>query len=162
MPQKTHRFQSASTRQSLADGLAEYFAANPGLVRGAQLPEAAKAFFTSHDAVHVLFGCGTSLPDELVVKVASVFGTTAGFSALRGYRLHESFDIYARLWPGAIALTVLLAPSLVVRTIWRCTRQRNKWPWSKFEGYLNTPLTDLRARFGIIVTHRRNAYEDAA
>jgi hypothetical protein len=31
-----------------------------------------------------------------VVKIGSLFGTTAGFGALNGYRLHESLEIYKK------------------------------------------------------------------
>lgn len=42
----------------------------PGIVRW--------EFFRCHDAAHVVFGCGTGLDDEAVVKIWSFFGTTRG------------------------------------------------------------------------------------
>lgn len=81
MPSDSHEFESPNTTQSLAEGLAEYFAANPLLKRDEHLisPEA-RQFFRSHDAVHVVYGCGTSMPDEAIVKLASIFGTTGRLS----------------------------------------------------------------------------------
>jgi len=90
-------FQSQDARLTLTQGLAEYFAANAGLDDARDMSPEAAAFFARHDAVHVVYGCGTSLDDEVVVKIASVFGTTAGVGALKGYRLHESRRIYSRL-----------------------------------------------------------------
>jgi hypothetical protein len=147
-------FQSASTTQTLAEGLAEYYAANAGLKRGATLSPDAQAFFRSHDAVHVLYGCGTTMPDEAVVKLASLFGTSAGFSVLRGYLLHDSIDIYRRLPFGSTVKALVMAPYLIARTLWRCMHQRDKWPWADFERHANTPLRELRGRFGITVAHR--------
>jgi hypothetical protein len=139
--------------QTLAEALAEYYAANPELKRGDVLSPDARAFFRSHDVVHVVYGCGTSMPDEAVVKLASLFGTSGGFSILRGYRLHESVDIYRRLPLGSTIIALLTSPYIIVRMLWRCARQRAKWPWSNHEQYMQTPLRELRAQFGIEVVH---------
>lgn len=149
-----HQFESAESRQPLAEGLAEYYAANPHLTRGASLSPEAGEFFRCHDTVHVLYGCGTTMPDEAVVKLASIFGTTGGLSVLKGYALHESVDIYRKLPLGSTARAVVAAPYLVTRTIWRCTRQPAKWPWSEHERYMRIPLRELRSEFGIEVAHR--------
>lgn len=154
MPSQRSRFQSAASTQTLEEGLAEYYASNPELTRGDALSPEARDFFRSHDVVHVLYGCGTSMPDEAVVKLASIFGTTGGFSILRGYRLHDSVDIYRRLPLGSTLVAILAAPYIIVRTLWRCAHQRARWPWTRFDQYLQTSLRDLRAQFGIEVAHR--------
>jgi hypothetical protein len=146
-------FQSPKSAQTLAEGLDEYYASNPHLKRGDDLSPEAREFFRSHDVVHVLYGCGTSMPDEAVVKLSSLFGTTGGFSILRGYRLHESLDIYLDLPLGSSLIAVVSAPYLIVRTLWRCSRQRSKWPWSNHEQYMHTALSELRSQFGIRVAH---------
>ena len=151
-----HRFQSPVSTQTLAEGLAEYFQAHPDLKREEQFvsPDA-RHFFRSHDIVHVLYGCGTSMSDEAIVKLASVAGTTAGLRVLRGYVHHETLDIYRHL-PLASTLAALLAsPYLIARTIWRCSRQRQRWPWSDNAHFMSVPLVDLRAMFGIRVAHER-------
>lgn len=112
------RFQSAASEQSLAEGLAEYHAAHPGLKRGPALSPEAQAFFRAHDAVHVLYGCGTTLPDEAIVKLSSIFGTTGGFGILRGDRLHESIDICRQLPFRCMLLTMLISPWIIFRTLW--------------------------------------------
>ena len=115
-------------------------------------PEA-RAFFRSHDAVHVVYGCSVALDDEAIVKIASFLGTTAGFGVLRGYRLHESKEIYERLPLIDVLRTIALSVVLVPRTILRCRRQSERWPWSGFEPLLDVPLRELRDRFGIRVAH---------
>ena len=149
-----HQFESALSEQTLAEGLAEYFAANPHLKRSSDLlsPEA-KHFFLSHDIVHVLYGCGTSMPDEAIVKLSSLFGTTGGRAVLRGYTDHETLDIYTKLPVTGTVLALLLSPYLIARTLWRCGMQKQRWPWAENQQYLNTPLRELRARFGIKVAH---------
>jgi hypothetical protein len=110
------QFQSFASMQTLAAALAEYYAANPQLKRDDALSPEARDFFLSHDIVHVLYGCGTSMPDEAVVKLSSLFGTNGGFSILHGYRLHESLDIYRKLPLGSTLIGFVAAPYLIVRT----------------------------------------------
>lgn len=150
MPSARHQFESPDTLQTLADGLAEYFAAHPNLKRDAQLPSPeARQFFRSHDAVHVVYGCGTTLPEEAIVKLASIFGTTGGLGVLRGYAHHETLDIYRKLPVGETALTILASPFLIARTAWRCKRQSRRWPWDRYDEHLEVPLREIRARFRI-------------
>jgi hypothetical protein len=148
-----HQFESAASAQTLAEGLAEYYRANPELKRGAALSPEAREFFLAHDVVHIVYGCNTSMPDEAIVKLSSLFGSSAGFSVLRGYRLHESVDIYRRLPLGSTLAALAAAPYLILRTVWRCARQSAKWPWADHQEHLQTPLRELRARFGIKVAH---------
>ena len=148
-----HSFESQASPQTLRQGLDEYYSHNPTLMRGSALSAAARSFFYSHDVAHVVYGCGTSLSDELVVKVSSVFGTTAGLGVLRGYGTHEAYDIYRTLSVPAALLTAALSVFLVPRTVWRCLRQVRRWPWEGFEPLLGLPLSQLRAEFGIKVSH---------
>jgi hypothetical protein len=148
-----HRYQHPQARLTLREGIAEYHAGHRGLATAGDLAPPAAAFLRCHDAVHVVYGCGDALDDEAVVKIATVFGTTGGLRALRGYRLHESFAIYRRLAPRDVLRTALHAVVLVPRTVWRCLRQRRRWPWDGFETHLDTPLVTLRAHYGISVAH---------
>jgi len=133
VPAHRHQFELPDSTQTLAEGLAEYFAANPMLKRDADLLSAqARQFFRSHDTVHVVYGCGTSMPDEAVVKLASLCGTTGGLGTL---------------------LALLAAPYLIARTLWRCLRQRRRWPWEGHDELMHVPLREIRARFGIKVAH---------
>jgi len=152
-------YQSPASTQTLAEGLAEYLATHPDLKRDGELvaPEV-RAFFRSHDIVHVLWGCGTSMPDEAIVKIASLFGTTGGMGVLRGYVHHETLDIYRHLPPASTLAAFLLAPYLVLRTLWRCARQHERWPWIENARHMNTSLAELRSEFGIRVAH---AHDDA-
>ncbi|MFU8815069.1 MAG: hypothetical protein ACNA7W_06970 [Pseudomonadales bacterium] len=70
---------------------------------------------------------------------------------LQGYRLHESGQIYRRLKVGEIVTTGLRAVLLVQRTILRCRRQHQSWPWSDYAACEQTPLGQLRQQFGILV-----------
>jgi len=144
-------YERRDSRQTLAEGIAEYRRANPGLLRRRDMSGAAQAFFRCHDAVHVVYGCGTSLHDEAIVKLASIFGSSGGFGVLRGYRLHEAREIYKTLDAAETLRVVAQSVVIVPRTMLRCLRQRARWPWDDFEALLDTPLAELRRRFGIRV-----------
>lgn len=150
-----HDFQCQSSVQTLAEGLSEYHQKNMGLKRGSGLSAQARAFFRCHDAVHVVFGCSTSMADEAVVKLASIFGTTGGVGVLRSYLLHDALDIYRKLPVAGTAGALLQAPYLIPRTIWCRVRQLRRWPWDAFDDYLAIPLGQLRAEFRIRVRHAR-------
>lgn len=151
-----HQFESPDTTQTLAEGLAEYFASNPMLKRDADLSPEARRFFQSHDAVHVVYGCGTTMLDEAIVKLASIVGTTGGLCVLRGYLHHESLDIYRTLPIAGTLLALLASPYLVVRTVWRCLGQSQRWPWEQYDGFLDVSLRELRLQFRIQVAHGRS------
>ena len=144
-------YQRQDSPLTLAEGLEEYYRAHPGLKRGDTLSAEARAFFERHDAVHVVYGCDTTLPHEAVVKLASFFGTTEGLKVMEGYRLYDSLDIYRQLRLADILATLTRSPVLVPRTIWRCRRQSRPWPWDAFEDYMGSPLAALRADYGIRV-----------
>jgi ubiquinone biosynthesis protein Coq4 len=138
---------------TLAEGLAEYYAEFEGQLTGRNMTREAVAFFRRHDVVHVIFGCDISLSDELIVKLSSIFGTTAGFGVLAGYRLAESKEIYAGLSHAEILSLMGKTFVLVPRTIWRCVTMASKWPWDDFDRHLDVPLFEIRERFGIRVAH---------
>ena len=148
-----HAFEHQDSSQTLEDGIAEYHRANPGLVKGRALSPQAREFFRCHDAVHVVFGCGNALDDEVVVKIASILGTSGGIGVLRGYRLHESLDIYRKLRAGDVLRSMARSVILVPRTVIRCLRQTRRWPWDDFDRYAGVPLAKIREEFGIRVAH---------
>jgi hypothetical protein len=149
-----HAFEQQDSPQTLAEGVAEYYRLNPGLAQGRGMSPEAQEFFRCHDAVHVVYGCGNALNDEAIVKFASLFGSTGGFGILRGYRLHESLEIYKKLRVIDVLFSIVQSVFfLLPRTLVRCARQRRRWPWDNFEPYLHMPLCDIRKEFGIRVAH---------
>jgi hypothetical protein len=114
----------------------------------------ASEFFRCHDAAHVVFGCDTTLVNELLVKIWSFFGTTGGLGLLRAYRLPESQEIYERLKWRDIANVSLRSIALVPLVLWRAARMQKPWPWSEFDRYLTVTLAEIRREFGIVLVIR--------
>lgn len=144
-------YEHQDSTQTLTEGIAEYYDRNTHLSKLRGMSPEAQDFFRSHDVAHVVFGCNTTLPHEMVVKLSSIFGTTAGLSVLKGYAMHESAEIYRELAFTDIVRTFFRALIIVPRTIVQCHRQSRRWPWGEFQEYSETPLSRLRAEFGITV-----------
>lgn len=149
-------YEKPEAIMTLQQGLAEYYDARDDLVTGRGASEQAREFFRCHDAAHVVFGCGTTLPEEALVKIWSLFGTTAGLGLLREYRLPESQEIYRTLTWSEIAGTTGFALVYVPVVLGRALRMRQRWPWSEFDSYLSMPLLEVRQEFGIHVLEARS------
>jgi len=96
------------------------------------------------------------MPDEAIVKLVSIFGTTGGLEVLRGYLHHETLDIYRKLPVSGTLVALAVSPFLILRTLWWCVCQSERWPWVQFDNYLDVPLREVRARFRIKVAHEQS------
>ncbi|HLK26181.1 MAG TPA: hypothetical protein VKT30_16110, partial [Caulobacteraceae bacterium] len=71
--QRRCRYQAQDSQQTLAEGLAEYYAANGARVAApASLPAESRALFRNHDVCHVVFGLDTTLEDEGMADVRTL------------------------------------------------------------------------------------------
>lgn len=148
----SHSYRQQRSEQTLSEGLQEYYGSRSDLVAGRGVSEDAREFFRCHDTVHVVFGCGTSLPEEACVKMWSFFGTDAGFSKLlAGYKLPESNEIYEKLSPGQIVTAAWASCWIVPTVLIRSRRLARRWPWDTFEDYGEAKLSEIRTEFGIEV-----------
>jgi hypothetical protein len=150
-------YQRPETEVTLSEGLRIYYASRPGLAGGRGISPAAREFFQSHDVAHVVFGCTTTLVDEAMVKLWSIFGTTGGFDVLRGYRLPESKEIYKPIGWSDVVRTAIGSLVVLPQVLWRCLRMRKRWPWAAFQAYFEKPLVEIRREFGIRPVRARRA-----
>ncbi|MFK8031769.1 MAG: hypothetical protein AB8G18_16150 [Gammaproteobacteria bacterium] len=144
-------YQIQNSNQTLADGIAEFYAVHAQQIQTREPSAEAQEFFRCHDVAHVVFGCDVSLADELVVKISSMFGTSAGIGVLKGYRLPESKETYEKISFGSIVVTAAKALFLIPRTLFRCFKMHKRWQWDAFESHLNQPLKLIREEFGVVV-----------
>jgi hypothetical protein len=144
-------YQDPESTLTLAEGLREYYASRDGLAGGRGSSAAAQEFFRCHDAAHVVFACDTTLPQEGIVKLWSLFATDAGLGLLRDYRLPESREIYETLTLPEELRATRVALAALPRVLWRAQHLRKRWPWRAFDEYLQVPLREIRREFGIRV-----------
>ena len=147
-------YQKQDSTQTLAEGLAEYRAANPGLDAAREPGGSGAEFFRCHDTAHVVFGCSTSLVAEALADAWTLFGTTVTIRQFLGFlRIEEHQGIIEKVgWWGVLSTFVRSVP-LVIIVGWRGLRMTSKWPWATFNSYLNCPLAEIRRQFNIKVVH---------
>lgn len=146
------RYQARDTRQTLAEGLAEYYAVNGARVSPPpSLPPESQALFRNHDICHVIFGLDTTLADEGMADVRTLLSCDVGW---RRYARYMTSDPQAKAifkelgYARAIWATLVIIPRLV-RAIGETWRMSKKWPWEAPANYLDRPLADLRREYHI-------------
>ncbi len=113
-----------------------------------------KAFLESHDIAHVLFGCDISLFGEGSVKIWTIFGTTLGFwNHIKGYKDANAFELSRNFsFTQELSNFFKLLFSIPILII-RAKKMEKPWPWSEFEAYLDTPLSEIRKEFNISIVY---------
>ena len=138
---------------TLAQALDEFYHRNPNAIR--QTGDGLRDdFFRSHDTVHVVFGCDTSIHDEVLADVWTIFGSDLGFRNYLDYleplkedlqNIVDDVGLTRFIWQSLKAVPDAL--SVIVRT----RAMREKWRWADHRDFLNRPLKDVRDQLNICV-----------
>src|SRR5262249_20080737 len=153
-PHPELKYQRQDSPLTLSEGLEEYYAANEGVVRRPRdLPPESYGLFRNHDMCHVIFGLGTTLDDEAMADVRTLFSCDVGW---RRYSTYLAQDKQAKaLFKELGYLTAIKATLRSTPRIWRAflesRRMKKLWPWSPPEAFQTRSLRDLRDEFGICV-----------
>ncbi len=146
----TAAYQRALSSQTLREGLAEYEQRNPTLNDARVATHDGADFFRCHDAVHVVFGCDTSLLNEAMADAWTLFGTTVTLKRFYGFmKIEEHQEIIGKLGWLVVVRTFFQSVPLVLRIIYRSTKMKKAWPWDDYPTYLDVSLRDIREEFGI-------------
>ncbi|MGQ9869943.1 hypothetical protein [Leptodesmis sp.] len=149
--------------QTLREGLEEYYTLNSHVMDPRALPTEFGKILLAHDVSHVVYGCDTSLYDEL--KILPLIWWTSDYTfgdhlkTIQNPTIDSTVrDMYkdfleARgvLWLyvsiGFVLLQLL--PELVFLRLKTCHRQR--WvPFMEFESLLDRPLLEIRQDFDLL------------
>ncbi len=146
------RYVEADSRQSLREGIAEYYAHNSALLDPAGLPAELAELFRQHDAGHVIFGCDTSLRGETLIDTWTIFATTAGLRGYLEYFKHPQVNqLFAEAGYGRMVREFLRCVPDVLRVLVRSRRLSARWPWPNYERHLDRSLSDIRREYAIRV-----------
>lgn len=148
-PSYVHQDCELTIRQALE----EFYGRNTDALR--ETGDALKDdFFRRHDTIHVVFGCDTSLHDEALADMWTIFASDLGFRNYLKY-LGPLQDDLANIFKDTskthLVREVMAAVSDMLRVIGRGRRMRDKWPWEAHQQYLDIPLRDVRRRLNIEV-----------
>jgi hypothetical protein len=146
------RYQEEDSQQTLAEGLAEYYAVNGERVSPPpSLPPESQALFRNHDVCHVIFGLDTTLDDEGMADVRTLLSCDVGW---RRYARHMTSDPEAKAifkdlgYARAVWATLIILPRML-RAIGEAWRTSKRWPWDAPADYFDRSLADLRRDYGI-------------
>ncbi len=148
------RYREQESGQTLAEGLAEYYAVNAGIIaRPADLPPDSAALFRSHDMCHVIFGLDTTLEDEAMADTRTMLSCDIGPAK---YTVYLGGDPQAQKILKEVGIAGFLTGTLralprMGRAMIEAWRMKKKWPWTPPESFQSRTLGDLRAEFGIRV-----------
>lgn len=147
-----HAYQEQNSRQTLAEGLEEYYRVNQGVVaRPASLPPESMALFKSHDMCHVIFGLGTTIADETLADTRTLLSCDVGW---KRYALYLRTDAQAKALFKEFGMRRAMLATLrslprIVRALRESRRMTKKWPWVPPPAYLLRTLDDLRREYGV-------------
>ena len=103
-----------------------------------------------HDAIHVLFGCPTSLFGEIIAHVWTAFGTTVKRQEMHRVSRHDDHrKILSNIGYRRLIATWLIHFPSILKTFINAMRMQLRWPAEDFILFLDQRLCDLRENFGI-------------
>ena len=109
-----------------------------------------------HDAIHVLFACGTDLTGEISAHIWTLFGTDLPIKEMHRVNMHQDHrQVLADIGHRKLLVRWLRNIPHLFATIWRSLRMTRKWPAKDYAQYLDTPLIELRDQFNIRLPAQR-------
>lgn len=149
-PERALRYQQQDSTQTLAEGMEEYYAQMKNLLSLDHMTSEARALFTRHDTAHVVFGCDTSLRQEVMIDTWILFGSDVGFSTYMAYtRIPEATKILREVGLVRAFWETLVALPALIRIVSQTRRMTKKWPWKDHSSYLHRPLGEIRRELNI-------------
>lgn len=112
----------------------------------------AKKVFEQHDAVHILFNCGTSIRDEIAVHVWMVFATTANVGEMhRAVASQEHRNVMTDI--GHFRLVRIWIRSLphILNIIYKSWRMKQRLPLEELHNLKKLPVLKIRQEYGIVL-----------
>jgi hypothetical protein len=154
-PQYTYK----NSRQTLQQGLEEYYAANRDFTHPNQMPPDFAKILLAHDVSHVVFGCDTDMYDELKLLPLTFLASDYKFRDYLRDRKNPAVDVmyddlvkrHGLLWLYCSIFLVLprLVPDLIV--MWFKTRGLRKYyPFFEYKPLLERALLDVRQEFSLL------------
>ena len=150
-----------NSEQTLAQGLDEFYLANPHFNQRADASEIA-TFMKNHDTIHVVFGLTTAINDEMLADFSAMFCSDIGAmkymsnfkllindnDLLEGIKNDPEIKRLGWLKTGwSLARTLPKVAAL----FFKGRRMKIKWQWSDHQDWQNKSLKEIRNRFDILV-----------
>lgn len=103
-----------------------------------------------HDAVHVLFGCGTSVQDEIAAHVWMLFATTANLSEMhRAVATQEHGRAVSGIGPVKLMSIWLASLPRIISILFKSLRMKKRVAMEELSRLKSQSLTEIRQEHGI-------------
>ena len=141
--------------QTLREALDDYFAQIPDLITDANADKRVAALFRRHDIGHVVFGCDTTLNGEPLADTFCMFGTDVTLAEYAEYtKIPETKQVFKDAGLRPLVWASLRSIPNVLLALWICWRMPKKFPFWDNDQWLDVPLSQIRAEFGVrVVRH---------
>lgn len=137
---------------TVREGLEEYYGTIDGLITEDNASKEVADLFRYHDTCHVVFGCDTSPIGETLADTWSIFGSDVSLKTYaRYFQLQETQDLFQDIGVWRSVRIFASALPIMPRAYGRTRRMTKRWPFHDHEAYLDRPLAEVRAEFGIEV-----------
>jgi hypothetical protein len=108
--------------------------------------------FEQHDAIHILFNCGTSIQDEIDVHVWMIFATTANISAMhRAVANQEHRNVLSGIGHLKLLGTWFVSLPRIISIIFKSLRMKRKLAVEELSQLKQQLIVDIRKEHGIVL-----------
>jgi hypothetical protein len=108
--------------------------------------------FEQHDAVHVLFGCGTTIEDEIAAHIWMLFGTTAKLGEMhRTVANQEHNNVLSNIGHLKLIGIWLVCLPRILSIIIKCSRMKKRLALEELEKLKKQPVQEIRRQYDIVV-----------
>lgn len=105
-----------------------------------------------HDAVHILFNCGTSIHEEIAAHVWMVFATTANISAMHGaVATQEHRNALSEIGHFKLMSIWFFSLPRIVRIIFKSLRMKKKVAVEELSKLKEQSVLEIRQEHGIVL-----------
>ncbi|MDJ0734546.1 MAG: hypothetical protein QNJ47_10850 [Nostocaceae cyanobacterium] len=149
---KKLQYQQQNSPQTLQEGLDEYYASFPGLITKENNSHDVAELFKLHDVTHVIFGCGTSIREETLTDIWTIFGSTVSLKQYMDYlKYPETTQVVKDIGFLKVIWIALQTLPAVIKVIFHTRKMKKKLLWGNYQQYLHRSLQEIREEFNIIL-----------
>lgn len=113
--------------------------------------------FEQHDAIHILFNCGTSIHDEIDVHIWTIFATTAGISELhRVVANTEHRNVLAGIGHFKLLGKWFMSVPRILSIIFNSLRMKKRLAIKELSQLKQQSIVDIRREHGIVLSTPQN------
>jgi hypothetical protein len=117
-----------------------------------RMPVEIEQAFEQHDAVHVLFDCGTSIQDEIAAHIWMVFATTANISEMhRAVASQEHCNVLSGIGHFKLIGIWLTCLPRIVGIIFKSLRMKKRLAVEDLSRLKEQSILEIRREHGIVL-----------